>query len=356
MKTVEPAISVVIPVYNARPFLSFTMKNIVEDQFLAMTSAQWEVIVVDDGSTDNSHLEIEPWVAKYSDSVRLIRTPNQGVSSARNTGLSAARGEYVIFIDSDDILLSNSLAWLLKNVMPNKPDVIKFMFQQISSKEYFDLNRSVPSAELSSADIEYLDCKEYLAKTHGLSLPMIHTSTWQTIFRRQLLIDNGLGFDPSLTCGEDEVMTWSVIPYVRTVAYTPAALLLYHQRDGSISHPLTSKNIVKYHFERIKFAGKMIALLNLIETANILDARILGDIYRNYQFVYYHSTITLIVMGFPLRIIYRAMKLYRSYGGDVHPGRPRFTPFYDSSQMRRRTKWRRFIASYLLTSLVRLIN
>lgn len=354
MEAIEPVISVIMPVYNARSYLPFTMKNIVEDQFSSMPSDLWEVIAVDDGSTDGSHLAIEPWIARYPESVKLIRTPNQGVSAARNTGLAAARGEYVIFLDSDDILLRGSLPRLLDSTAATKPDAIKFLFQQISSKEYAALCKNVPSSDLTANDIKLLSCKDYLEQTHGMSLPMIHTSTWQTIFRRQLLVDNGLGFDPSLTSGEDEAMTWSVIPFVRKVAYTPINLLLYHQREGSISHPTNSRSLERYQFERIKFAGTMISLLNRVDRAGLMDAKTLGDIYRNYQFGYYLSAINLIVMGYPLRTIYRAMKLYRSYGGDVHPGRPRFTPFYDSAQMSRRTKVRRFIAAYLITSLTRL--
>ncbi|MBD5328122.1 MAG: glycosyltransferase [Bacteroides sp.] len=349
-----PSISIVMPVYNARTYLPFTMKNIVVDQFAAMQPEQWELIVVDDGSTDGSHLEIEPWVKRYPGSVSLLRVENRGVSTARNVGLAAARGEYVMFLDSDDILLRDSLGQLLGLTAEAKPDVIKFMFRQISPEEYSELSGNVPAARLTAADIELMSCKEYLAKTHGMSLPMIHTSTWQTIFRRRLLTDNGLGFDPALTSGEDEAMTWSAIPAVNTVAYTPAALLLYHQRRGSISHPTQRERIERYQFERIKFAGTMIELLNRVEHAGQIEPQMLADIRRNYQFGYYQAAITLIVMGFPMRTIYRAMKLYRSYGGDVHPGRPRFTPFYDSSQMNRRTKLRRFIASYLLTILTRL--
>ncbi len=108
-----PAISVVMPVYNARPYLPFTLRNIIVDQFGEMKPEEWELIAVDDGSSDGSHLEIEPWIEKYPQSVKLIRKSNGGPSSARNAGLAAARGTYVYFCDSDDIILRGALPRLL---------------------------------------------------------------------------------------------------------------------------------------------------------------------------------------------------------------------------------------------------
>ncbi len=349
-----PLISVIMPVYNTRSYLPATLKNIVDGQFSTMPPEQWELIVVDDGSTDGSHLEVEPWSARFPQSVRLIRTQNQGASAARNTGLAAARGRYVYFADSDDLIRSGSLSRLLELTREADPDAIKFLFRQISSEEYSALAGNVPPAEISAADVEHYTIREFMEKTYGLSRPMIHTSTWQTIYKRRLLTDNNLGFDPTLTIGEDEALTWSAMPYVETVAYTPAQLFLYHQRAGSISHAENVEREERYQFHRIEFSGKMISILDRIKQADLMNEKILRNTQRNYMFGYYHSIIDLIVKGYPLSTIARAMRLYRSYGGDVHPGRPRFTPFYDKALMPPAVKRRRLLVAYGLGSLIKL--
>ena len=349
-----PVISVIMPVYNTRTYLPTTLKNIVEDQFSTMQPLQWELIVVDDGSTDGSHLEVEPWIARFPESVKLIRTPNQGVSTARNTGLAAARGRYIYFADSDDLILRGTLAKLLQLTEESDPDVIKFLFRQISTEEYGRLASDVPSAELSADSLSFYTIGEFMEATHGLSRPMIHTSTWQSVYKRRLFTDNKLGFDPTLTVGEDEALTWNAMLHVRTVAYTPAELFLYHQRAGSISHATDSEREERYQFNRIAFCGKMISILGRVKDSGIMDTKTWQNTSRNYMFGYYHSIIDLIVKGFPLLTIYKAMKLYRSYGGDVHPGRPRFTPFYDKAELPRSAKRRRLLVAYGLGTLIKL--
>lgn len=349
-----PVISVIIPVYNTRKYLPNTLKNIVEDQFSTLQPQQWELIVVDDGSTDGSHLEVEPWIARFPESVKLIRTPNQGVSTARNTGLAAACGRYVYFADSDDLILCRALPELLQLSEASDPDVIKFLFKHISTEEYGRLAGNVPQAELGSDDVSVYTIGEFMEETYGLSRPMIQTSTCQTIYKRSLLIDHNLGFDPTLTVGEDEALTWNAMLHVHTVAYTPAKLFLYHQRAGSISHADNSEREERYQFNRIEFCGKMISILGRVKDAGMMTPEIWRNTSRNYMFGYYHSIIDLIVKGFPLSTIYRAMKLYRSYGGDVHPGRPRFTPFYDTAEMPASVKRRRLLVAYGLGTLIKL--
>ncbi len=354
MTSPAPKLSVIVPVYNTRSYLPATMKNIVEDQFSTVQPAQWEVIVVDDGSTDGSHLEIEPWIARFPESVKLIRTQNQGASAARNTGLSAARGEYVYFTDSDDLLMRGSLAKLMKFTEAANPDVIKFLFRHISTEEYTELAKNVPETDIKNSDVELYTIREFMEKTYGMLLPMTHISTWQTIYKRRLLIDNNLGFNTSLTIGEDDVMTWSAMAHVKTVAYVPAELFLYHQRLGSISHAADSEHEKRYQLNRIKFSGVMIDVLNRVKDSELMSQEIWLNCQRNYKFAYFHSVIDLIVKGFSLSTIASAMRLYRSYGGDVHPGRPRFTPFYDKDLMPAKVKRRRFLVAYGLGTLIKL--
>ena len=100
-----PTVSVIIPTYNRAQVLGATIESV-----LAQTYQDLEVIVVDDGSTDDTHAVVERYVARSGAHVRYIRQANQGVSAARNTGCRAARGRYLALLDSDDLWKPQKLA------------------------------------------------------------------------------------------------------------------------------------------------------------------------------------------------------------------------------------------------------
>src|SRR4029077_9348001 len=97
----EPYVSVIIPVYNSGPLLAETLQSV-----LNQTHSRLEIIVVDDGSTNHTTLET---LQRYRSSIRLIQQSNQGVASARNAGLRSASGDYIAFIDHDDLWLPAKL-------------------------------------------------------------------------------------------------------------------------------------------------------------------------------------------------------------------------------------------------------
>ena len=101
-----PAISVIIPVYNMGPWLRDCLESV-----LAQTFTSFECILVDDGSTDDSP-QICDYYAKKDDRFRVIHKANGGLSSARNAGLDDAAGEYIAFVDSDDVILPDYLTIL----------------------------------------------------------------------------------------------------------------------------------------------------------------------------------------------------------------------------------------------------
>ncbi|NEN87749.1 MAG: glycosyltransferase [Okeania sp. SIO3H1] len=98
--TTTPRVSVIIPVYNGDRYICQAIESV-----LAQTYQSYEIIVIDDGSTDNTHLVLEPYV----EAIRYVYQENQGVSAARNHGIDLAQGELIAFLDADDFFLSNKL-------------------------------------------------------------------------------------------------------------------------------------------------------------------------------------------------------------------------------------------------------
>src|SRR5919199_4012680 len=93
-----PRISVVVPIYNVEPYLATCLQSLVDQRF-----TDFEVVVVDDGSTDGSRAIAEEFAAR-DERLRIVEQPNGGLGKARNTGAEHATGEFLAFVDSDDVL------------------------------------------------------------------------------------------------------------------------------------------------------------------------------------------------------------------------------------------------------------
>ena len=104
-------ISIIVPIYNEEKYVKQCLESLINQDF-----DEYEIICIDDHSTDNSNQIVREF-QKISNRIKLIlHSSNQGLSSARNTGLKAAHGEYVLFVDSDDMLLDNALKIIYKNM------------------------------------------------------------------------------------------------------------------------------------------------------------------------------------------------------------------------------------------------
>ena len=111
-------ISIIVPVYNASLYLRECL-----DSILTQSYTDYELILVDDGSTDGSEAILSAYRDAYP-CIKLIRQENKGVSAARNRGLDCAVGEWVAFIDADDYLLPGALALLVDRAYTTKADVV----------------------------------------------------------------------------------------------------------------------------------------------------------------------------------------------------------------------------------------
>ena len=121
-------ISLIVPVYNVEDFVARCLNSLLEQN---MSYEDYEIIIVNDGSTDSSLEIIQPYLEKYPN-CKLINKPNGGLSSARNAGLNVALGEYIWFVDSDDFIMPNLLDDLYKECSSNDLDVLWMEWRRVS--------------------------------------------------------------------------------------------------------------------------------------------------------------------------------------------------------------------------------
>ena len=210
-------LSIIIPAYNAEAYLQRCLDSIFSQEF-----TDYEVIVIDDGSTDGTAALLE----HYPD-VKVVHQENRGMSTARNRGLDEARGEYILFVDSDDLLTDGALETLVAEL--SGEDIIAF-----NAKKLHDATGE-QTYHPTIRESETTDGWTYFCR-HRLEATDIHfVCIWQRAYRRHFLIDNNLRFADGLRRAEDDLFTTQAMLHAKSVRTITDCLYTYRVRQGSIT-------------------------------------------------------------------------------------------------------------------------
>lgn len=207
-----PRVSIIIAAHNSERYLAQTL-----DSVTAQTTGDWEVILVDDGSTDAT----ADIASAHPAGVRYLRQANVGPSSARNRGLDAANGDFVVFLDSDDVLLPTKIADQLE-CFAEEPelDLVFSGWQMVDS----NLQALVTVEPWKAAEVPDLAGCLW---AHPFFLAAI-------MFRRNVLTQNG-GFDPQLRQAEDNDLVLRLLLQGARAAWMRATTVLYRQHPQSLT-------------------------------------------------------------------------------------------------------------------------
>lgn len=232
--------SIIIPVYNVEKYLRECL-----DSVLNQTFADWDAICVNDGSTDGSAAILEEYGNK-DNRFRIISQPNGGLSAARNTGLKAATGEYVLFLDSDDWIEDNALE-ILSNDLDDE-DMLCF-----SGRRYYEHEGLYLEADLLK-ERSYVSGMDYYNENALQSRDFAFVCVVLRAYRRTFLIENCLWFKEGIY-HEDNLFTPIACYYAKKVRQVSDCLYDYRVRANSIT---TTGNVKR--------------LRDLLGTANTLAA------------------------------------------------------------------------------------
>jgi glycosyltransferase involved in cell wall biosynthesis len=222
-------ISIIIPCYNARPYLEASIGSVLNQE-----TADLELVVVDDGSTDGT----PQFVRERFPGARLIEQPNQGVASARNAGIRAARGDWVAFLDADDFWLPRKLQLQLAAAQGNPAvQLICGSWKEWISSDPGPSPDIIDSALATTCDAEFESRARWLYPELLLDC-CVWTST--VLIRRELLTRIGV-FDPSLTIGEDYEL-WVRASRETEIIHISRPLALYRQHPASITKRVPREN------------------------------------------------------------------------------------------------------------------
>jgi glycosyltransferase involved in cell wall biosynthesis len=234
--------SIIIPIYNAKEYMHRCLGSV-----LPQKSCEAEIILVDDGSTDGSS-ELCDEYAKHDDRIRVIHKPNGGLVSARNTGIKAARGDYILYIDDDDWVAPNWLETIHSCITsaPEKPDLVIFGSMRVHS----DRKRvHLITAEAGFYDRARLE-KEIFPRL--VSDPDLYIedavflpASWNRAFKRELLEEHHC-FDEGIRLGEDTAYVFECVMNSNAVVICKDVLYFYNKlNEGSITSKYDTVRIRK---------------------------------------------------------------------------------------------------------------
>lgn len=265
--------SVILPVYNVEKYLSECVESILKQTF-----TDYEIILVNDGSKDSSGKICDEYVQK-DERVRVIHKANGGASDTRNVGLDASEGEYIVYLDSDDYITSETfLQDLHDKIIDSDSDIVLYKF----SKLYDDTGK-MDDCTFS------LDFVEQINESDEKLLELVkkdayYGMAWIKAFKKSIAVDNKVLFDTNLVC-EDMDWYFQLILHAKKISAIDKSYIAYRQRIGSTTATIKLKNLTDFILTLEKWQ-KIVETSAISETKKKALNGALAKYYSNMLVVY----------------------------------------------------------------------
>jgi glycosyltransferase involved in cell wall biosynthesis len=283
-------VSILVPLYNSQKFLKESIESM-----LAQTWENTEIILVDDGSRDQSLQIAESYASIYS-KIKVFTQPNSGACSARNRAFLESSGEYIQYLDADDLLSPNKIEVQLKRLNGDKRSICNGRWGRFYSHDPFHENIKWGPHELLQKDLQPID---WLCRNH-----MSQTACWLT--PRELILKAG-GWDETLTQNQDGEFFTRILMSAETIFYSAEAKVFYRSNlQGSVSQKAKLELNIRSRFRTCASFEKVILEMENSERTR----RAVSDKYQ--VFIY---------SAFPYHreLVQRAEQKVRHYGGSDWP-------------------------------------
>jgi glycosyltransferase involved in cell wall biosynthesis len=231
-------VSIIIPVYNTASYLKRCLDSVLAQSFI-----DFEVILVNDGSTDDCGMICDSYAANH-DNIRVIHQENRGVSAARNRGMEVAIGDWLTFVDSDDYVKPNYLGTMIASGFRFNSDLVMTgLVKTWCDSGHVDI-RYFENLVVKKDKLDLLYEKNILQRQKG---PVVK------LFKNDIIRKYHLRFDECLSRGEDALFVYSYLLYCNTISVASGANYIYCLREGSLmSQGLASFDTERYGYEKMK--------------------------------------------------------------------------------------------------------
>lgn len=237
-------ISIVIPIYNVEKYLRQCIDSIV-----TCSNKSWEVLLVDDGSTDKSPEICDEYGKRY-DEIKVIHKKNEGVSSARNIGIQHAKGKYITFIDGDDFVKDDYFDNLYKAIS-KRTDICLFNYTR-----WIDEKTHASGKQISEEGV-YNDLKVIYMQVAELEISVM--SVWCQVYRLDIIKNNKIYFDENMKTCEDFYFFLSYLEYVETAYVSQGTSYCYRLNLDSVTSKRRLSHIDDYEVLYKKLSSLLIS-------------------------------------------------------------------------------------------------
>ena len=269
----HPDITFCVPVFNVCEYLADCINSILEE----IKDIDAEIICVDDCSTDDSWQILNDICSQNSNCLCYRNDSNRGVSYSRNRALEVAKGKYIWFVDSDDLLCPGAVKKFLENAEKENADVILGNYSRV--EEAFSLKGY---CDIRTEDITFIE-------TENVAIPMDNSgktmwAIWAGMFRTDFLRKNGLLFRENMIAQEDTLFYYELEQKYPKIIKTNAICYLYRQRNVSVMHQKSEIRMQKY-YQSMRI---MLDVYNgYLEAGTYRDKNVLqSKIHRSYENVF----------------------------------------------------------------------
>lgn len=228
-------LSIIIPVCNVEKYIGSCLKSIYRQ---GLSEKDFEIIVVNDGSTDGS-MQVVGDIKELHHNISIINQENAGPSVSRNAGMDVATGEYVLFVDSDDLLMDNGLGVLLQKAMETSADMIVADYKRMIDA---DIDKNYDS-QMTSQDIIDLSGYDYYVKVYN---PAEGSFIWRILYKRAFLNENHIRLVPGVYY-EDIPFLQECYLKAKRVIGIHLLYYIYRIRPRSCTYSFTMKNALDYN-------------------------------------------------------------------------------------------------------------
>lgn len=261
-------LSICLPVYNVEDFIRPCMESVFHQ---GLDEECFEVIIINDGTKDNSIGVIEDIISQHHN-ITVVNQENQGLSVVRNKSIDLAKGQYILLADSDDLLIDNSLAPLLKEAISSKADLVVADFLKMNGEE-------ILQTDFSLLQQKEFTCQEKTGEQLFLEdLNPYHCFVWRTLYRREFLLENNIRFVPGIII-QDVPFTHECYLKAKKCIRTNWLLNIYRLGHDST----TSLFNVKKEKNFCTAIAKTWELTRLPELTPEMQVKLRNDVYTSFS-------------------------------------------------------------------------
>lgn len=343
-------LSLIIPVYNSGEFLGRLFDNLAAQPIFA--ESRGEVIFVNDGSTDDSEQQILRFAESHP-CVRYIACEHRGIQFTRNEGIRAAEGDYIAFMDSDDLMAIGSLDYMVSVARQHNAEVVRATYIRLPENKLQDpknyenlINATPPQISRICTGVEFIEASKGLQNSWNV---------WNVIFSKQFIIDNNLFFDEKIWYSEDHCYIWAAYPLIKKQVELSNNYYIYITRPGSITNPKDHKSDITHRFSHFLFALHLNDVLTDCYSKSIISKGLRNRLRNTIDTkIYLFLGETIKYRGLTREQINPLIKRIKDAGVYPYPHSYPKNPNGDTASLPYRLMWRLMSYEWILRIMLRL--